>query len=60
MEERQELLQELVSANYQVRDFTDNELAKLHVRYMIGGKSPNSTENSNDERRPRIYNGDLE
>ena len=36
--ERQQLLSELVSANYQVNDFTDNELAKLHVRYMIGGK----------------------
>jgi threonine dehydratase len=49
VQERQQLLQGLVSANYQVRDFTDNELAKLHVRYMIGGKSPNSI-NKNDER----------
>jgi threonine dehydratase len=39
VQERQELLQGLVSENYKVRDFTDNELAKLHVRYMIGGKS---------------------
>ena len=37
--ERNELLNELVSANYIVNDFTDNELAKLHVRYMIGGKN---------------------
>jgi threonine dehydratase len=50
VQERQQLLQGLTSANYQVRDFTDNELAKLHVRYMIGGKSPNSTKNSNNER----------
>ena len=49
VQERQQLLQGLVSANYQVRDFTDNELAKLHVRYMIGGKSANSTTNSNNE-----------
>jgi len=37
--ERQQLLQSLNSKNYQTRDFTDNEMAKLHVRYMIGGKS---------------------
>jgi len=50
VQERQELLQGLISANYQVTDLTDNELAKLHVRYMIGGKSTNSAENGNDER----------
>lgn len=50
VQERQELLQGLISANYQVKDLTDNELAKLHVRYMIGGKNPSSTENGNDER----------
>ncbi|GAW96575.1 MULTISPECIES: threonine ammonia-lyase, biosynthetic [Colwellia] len=50
VQERQELLQGLVSANYQVRDFTDNELAKLHVRYMIGGKNPSNAEDSKKER----------
>ncbi|WP_159817089.1 threonine ammonia-lyase, biosynthetic [Colwellia sp. 20A7] len=44
--ERQQLLGELASENYQVNDFTDNELAKLHVRYMIGGKS--SADNDNE------------
>ena len=44
--EREHLLTELASANYQVTDFTDNELAKLHVRYMIGGK--NSAKNANE------------
>lgn len=39
IEERELLLNELASANYHVNDFTDNELAKLHVRYMIGGKN---------------------
>ncbi len=39
IEERQKLLQSLTNECYLVRDFTDNELAKLHVRYMIGGKS---------------------
>ena len=45
-EERQNLLNQLASANYQVNDFTDNELAKLHVRYMIGGK--NKSNNTNE------------
>ena len=44
--EREELFDELVSANYKVSDFTDNELAKLHVRYMIGGK--NRSNNANE------------
>jgi threonine dehydratase len=39
IEERHQLLSELASANYQANDFTDNELAKLHIRYMIGGKN---------------------
>ncbi|WP_286263942.1 threonine ammonia-lyase, biosynthetic [Thalassotalea atypica] len=39
VEERVSLLQNLTQSQYQVRDFTDNELAKLHVRYMIGGQS---------------------
>ena len=46
VEERLSLLDELASAHYQVNDFTDNELAKLHVRYMIGGK--NKTNNVNE------------
>lgn len=40
-EERSQLTTLLSDANYQVNDFTDNELAKLHVRYMIGGHIPN-------------------
>lgn len=39
IEERQQLLQSLEKEHYQVSDFTDNELAKLHIRYMIGGKN---------------------
>jgi len=35
--ERQQLIESLSTANYQVTDFTENELAKLHVRYMVGG-----------------------
>ncbi|PHM36368.1 threonine ammonia-lyase, biosynthetic [Xenorhabdus innexi] len=36
--ERLEIIEELRVAGYQVADFTDDEMAKLHVRYMIGGR----------------------
>jgi threonine dehydratase len=35
--EREALLGTLVAAGFTVRDMTDNEMAKLHVRYMVGG-----------------------
>jgi threonine dehydratase len=38
--ERQQLVELLTNENYKVADFTDNEMAKLHVRYMIGGQKP--------------------
>ena len=37
--ERESLIQDLIQAHYRVEDLTENELAKLHVRYMIGGTS---------------------
>ena len=36
-EERRRLLDTLRAAAFPVVDMTDNELAKLHVRYMVGG-----------------------
>ncbi len=30
-------MRQLASAGYSVVDMTDNEMAKLHVRYMVGG-----------------------
>jgi threonine dehydratase len=38
--ERKTLNQQLLNEGYQVDDFTENELAKVHVRYMIGGHNP--------------------
>jgi threonine dehydratase len=29
----------LMDAGYAVDDFTDNEMAKLHVRHMVGGRA---------------------
>ena len=33
------LVRELQAAGYPVVDMTDNEMAKLHVRYMVGGQA---------------------
>jgi len=38
--ERQDLVAKLQDAGYPVEDLSDNEMAKLHVRHMVGGRSP--------------------
>jgi threonine dehydratase len=38
--ESQELVEQLTASGYSVLDLSDNELAKLHVRHMIGGHVP--------------------
>src|SRR5258706_14470767 len=37
--ERDRLLQSIATAGFAARDMTDNEMAKLHVRYMVGGQA---------------------
>ncbi|WP_406704471.1 threonine ammonia-lyase, biosynthetic [Sodalis sp.] len=37
-EEREEILAEMAAGGYQVADLSDDEMAKLHVRYMVGGR----------------------
>jgi threonine dehydratase len=39
-EERLELLETLQGQGYPVEDLTDSELAKLHIRHMVGGRVP--------------------
>ncbi len=34
------LIEELQAKGYGCEDLTDNEMAKLHVRYMVGGRAP--------------------
>ena len=34
---KQELLSELASADIAAQDLSDNEMAKIHIRYMVGG-----------------------
>ena len=36
--ERREIIDELNADGYQVVDLSDDEMAKLHVRYMVGGR----------------------
>ncbi|MFD1215976.1 MULTISPECIES: threonine ammonia-lyase, biosynthetic [Microbulbifer] len=38
--DRQKLLGQLQSDGYQVTDLTDNEMAKLHIRHLVGGRAP--------------------
>lgn len=38
LDEKNELLTSLRDKNYNVEDMTDNEMAKLHIRYMVGGR----------------------
>ncbi len=34
------LTAQLTEAGYEIADLTDNEMAKLHVRHMVGGRAP--------------------
>jgi len=40
MSERRSLIDRLRSSGFPVEDLSDNEMAKLHVRHMVGGRSP--------------------
>jgi len=40
--ERQALVEHLQEQGYPTMDFTDNEVAKLHVRHMVGGHNPSA------------------
>jgi threonine dehydratase len=42
--ERDAILRQLQEAGYNIVDMTDNEMAKLHVRYMVGGHAQGLTD----------------
>lgn len=46
-----DLLAGLQQKGYEAQDLTDNEVAKLHIRYMVGGHAPG---NLDDERVYRV------
>ena len=50
-EDLAQLLKALRDKGYQAQDLTDNEVAKLHVRYMVGGHAPTGLD---DERVYRV------
>ena len=39
-EEREAICDSLMSKGYRVQDFSQNEMAKLHIRHMVGGHGP--------------------
>ncbi|MDR4503819.1 MAG: threonine ammonia-lyase, biosynthetic [Candidatus Scalindua sp.] len=42
--ERREIIEQLIDKKYPVTDMTDNEMAKLHVRHLMGGHAPAGAE----------------
>ncbi len=48
-DERVALVAQLRAAGYTVTDMSGNEIAKLHVRYMIGGQARNGAAHGHDE-----------
>ena len=47
----QHVLDDLTRQDYDAEDLTDNEMAKLHIRYMVGGRAP---QNMDPERIYRV------
>lgn len=43
--EKDKIVASLSKGKYQVHDMTDNELAKLHIRYMVGGHAQTTLAN---------------
>ena len=42
LSERKDIITKLKKAKYKCYDLTNNEMAKLHIRYMVGGASANA------------------
>lgn len=49
---RDALIEQLESQGYVVADMTDNEMAKLHIRHMVGGRLP---EEANGHLQERVF-----
>jgi len=41
-EEKNRLMAQLRRQGYEVLDMTDNEMAKLHIRHLVGGRAPHA------------------
>ncbi len=44
--EREQLVASLEESGYAVMDMTENEIAKMHIRYMVGGHAPSLSSES--------------
>lgn len=44
-DEREEIMRTLRDQGYEVMDMTDNEMAKLHIRYLVGGHANGLVDN---------------
>ena len=44
-EQREDVIEGLRKKGYVVTDLTDNEMAKLHIRHMVGGPAPGVVDN---------------
>ncbi len=42
-EDRRGLVKDLTNKGYQVLDLTENEMAKAHIRHLVGGHAPDAT-----------------
>ncbi|MFC6633320.1 threonine ammonia-lyase, biosynthetic [Microbulbifer taiwanensis] len=42
--DRRQLVENLEGGGYRVTDLTDNEMAKLHIRHLVGGRAPGLTD----------------
>lgn len=43
-QDREDLIADLQNKGYPVSDMTDNEMAKSHIRHMVGGRAPEITD----------------
>lgn len=46
LDDRKDLMSLLKDKGYPVEDLTDNEIAKYHIRHMVGGHGPKESENN--------------
>lgn len=44
LNERRQIINDLKNSSFEVEDLTDNEMAKLHIRHMVGGSSPSTSD----------------
>ncbi|MCX2778194.1 threonine ammonia-lyase, biosynthetic [Microbulbifer thermotolerans] len=42
--DRHQLVERLQASGYRVSDLTENEMAKLHIRHLVGGRAPGLTD----------------